>query len=112
MTERWSECILTIDFPHLTSDDFRLRGTNIFDALRILCELVERTIFDALSRFDVNNHVNSWVVPKSVLEIESHAFMDDFVSFTASNVSTSLPFVRETLHTYSIQTLYFTNSYL
>ena len=112
VTGQWIEYIYPRNLSRIPAHDLRMWGKNAFFALRSLCELAQTTISNALSQFHINNYVNDLVVPKSVLEIESHAFIDDFISFTAANFLTSLRFVREMLYTYRIQSLWLTNFYL
>lgn len=106
VTEQGIEYISPRNLSCIPAHDLRMWGKNTFFAFRSLCELAQTTISNALSQFHINNYVNDLVLAKSILKVESHVFIDDFISFTAADFLTSLRFVRETLYPYRIQSLW------
>jgi hypothetical protein len=80
-----------------------------FQALRILCHLINDTIFDSLVQFYSNQYVSASTVPQQLLESEIKSFVDKFRSSKANSFSLSYLMIRETTQANGLFSALFTN---
>jgi hypothetical protein len=80
-----------------------------FQALRILCNLINHTISDSLVQFYSNQYVTASTVPQQLLESEIKSFVDKFRSSITNSFSLSYLMIRETTQANGLFSALFTN---
>ncbi|CAF4071575.1 unnamed protein product, partial [Adineta steineri] len=84
-------------------------GTYVFQALSILCVLVNQTISNSLSQFNSTQYVSASVTPSNVFQLQTEAFISQFKSATANGFLLSLSMIRDTTQSNALVSAQFTN---
>jgi hypothetical protein len=95
-----------------TFDDFRGVGMHGFEALITFCNLANKTIYDSLTRFYLNQHISASVIPQQLFEVEINLSIDNFQSSLRSNFLSSLTMIRNTTQANALLSGLNTNSEL
>lgn len=80
----------------ISIDDFRWTGANTFRALRVLCELMNKTVSESLTQLYVNQYISTTVTPAYLFEAQIESSVQKFISSTAKNLISSLRIIRDT----------------
>ncbi|CAF0792169.1 unnamed protein product [Adineta steineri] len=77
-------------------DTFRTTGTFVFQALSTLCVLVDQTISNSLTQFYSSQYVSEFVTPENVFQLQTDAFISQFILSTTNQFLLSLSMIRKT----------------
>jgi hypothetical protein len=78
--------------------DFRMTSPNAFQALRALCELINRTISHSFIEFYSRQFVSATVMPSKLFEAETTSLINLFKSSMTNSFLLSLSMIRDTTH--------------
>ncbi|CAF3420766.1 unnamed protein product [Rotaria sp. Silwood1] len=87
---------LSFDNQPYDPTNFRWAGTNIFQALSTFCGLTNKTIFESLNRFYLNQYISNMVTPSSLFKSHIQSAIKQFRSSTTNHFLLSLEIVRDT----------------
>ncbi|CAF3993185.1 unnamed protein product [Adineta steineri] len=90
-------------------DTFRTTGTFVFQALSTLCVLVDQTISNSLTQFYSSQYVSEFVTPENVFQLQTNAFISQFISSTTNQFLLSLSMIRKTTQSNALLSGQFTN---
>lgn len=90
-------------------DDFRWTAPKMFQALRDLCDLVNKMTSDSLSQFYSTDYVNTLLVPDRQLELESITFVYQFILSTTNKFVLLMRIVRDTTQSNNLLSALWTN---
>ncbi|CAF1025688.1 unnamed protein product [Adineta steineri] len=90
-------------------DTFRVMGVFVFQALSTLCILVDRTILNRLTQFNSTQYVSASVAPSNVFQLQTDAFVSQFLSSTTNEFLLSLAMIRKTTQGNALASGQFTN---
>jgi hypothetical protein len=76
--------------------DFRQSGMHTFQALNTFCELVDRTIYDSLPQFYLNQYVSTTVTPSDLFQSQIQTSIQQFISSTTNIFLLSLNIIGRT----------------
>ncbi|CAF4736416.1 unnamed protein product, partial [Rotaria sp. Silwood2] len=90
-------------------DDFGNTVRQTFQALSILCQLVEQTFFNILVDLYSMNYVSAYATPAYLLQSQSEAVVQQFISSTTSNFLLSLRLILDTAQANALLSALMTN---
>ncbi|CAF1042285.1 unnamed protein product [Adineta steineri] len=82
--------------------DFRATSSSAFQALSTLCALVNQTISNRLIQFYSNQYVSASITPSNVFQLQTDAFISQFISSTTNGTLLSLAMIRNTTQSNSL----------
>ncbi|CAF0731637.1 unnamed protein product [Adineta steineri] len=82
--------------------DFRATSSSAFQALSTLCALVDQTISNRLIQFYSNQYVSASIIPSNVFQLQTDAFISQFISSTTNGTLLSLAMIRNTTQSNSL----------
>lgn len=91
------------------SDDFRITGPSIFQAMRSLCQLAQDAISVNMEQFNVSNHVSISATSPELFRSESDALVQQFISSTTKTFLLSIRLIRNTTQANALLSALFTN---
>jgi hypothetical protein len=94
------------------SDDFRTTGSYTFQGLSALCDLINRTISDSLTRFYTSQYVSASVIPLELFHVQAQSLIDQFILSTTNTFLLSLSMIRGTIQGNALLSGQLTNYYL
>jgi hypothetical protein len=95
VTENWINYLATLlEFGPLYANDFRVSGTFTFQALGALCDLVNRTVSDSLTRFYSSQYVSAFVTPSELFQSQAQSLFLQFISTTTNEFLISVDMIR------------------
>ncbi|CAF1009990.1 unnamed protein product [Adineta steineri] len=95
VTQEWIDYLATSygnSVPN--SEDFRVTSTFIFQAMSAFCTLVNQTISNSLTQFYSSQYVSASVTPSNVFQLQTKAFISQFISSTRNEFLLSLVMIR------------------
>ena len=102
-----------LDFSHkniiVWAIDFRWTSPYQFRALRVLCQLINRSISNDLDRFYSNEYLSAFVTPSKLFRSQVQASVDQFKSSTKNNILLSFSMIRDTTQANALYTAQLTN---
>ncbi|CAF0891023.1 unnamed protein product [Adineta steineri] len=90
-------------------DAFRVSSTFLFQALSTLCVLVDQTISNRLIEFYSSQYVSASVTPSNLFQLQTKAFISDFISSTTNKFLLSFDMIRKTTQSNALLSGQFTN---
>ncbi|CAF1413893.1 unnamed protein product [Adineta steineri] len=90
-------------------DAFRVSGTFLFQALSTLCVLVDQTISNRLIEFYSSQYVSASVTPSNLFQLQTNAFISQFISSTTNEFLLSFAMIRKTTQSNALLSGQFTN---
>ncbi|CAF0736565.1 unnamed protein product [Adineta steineri] len=97
ITQEWIDYLATSPGKNeLYYEDFRLTSTFTFQTMNALCTLVNQTILNRLIQFNSSQYVSASVTPKNVFQLQTKAFISQFILSTTDNFLLSLSMIRNT----------------
>ncbi|CAF3959349.1 unnamed protein product, partial [Adineta steineri] len=86
-----------------------MTGALVFQALSTLCVLVDETISNRLIEFYSTQYVSASVTPSDVFQLQTDAFVSQFLSSTTNNFLLSLAMIRKTTQSNTLASGQLTN---
>jgi hypothetical protein len=83
-------------------DTFRVTSTFAFQALNAFCVLVNQTISNGLIQFYSSQYVSASVTPSNVFQLQTKAFISQFILSTTNDFLLSLSMIRNTTQSNSL----------
>jgi hypothetical protein len=113
VTENWINYLATLEGPDTVyNDDFRYSGTFTFQALSALCDLVNRTLSDSLTRFYSSQYVSAFVTPSELFQSQGQSLLLQFISTATNEFLLSIDMIRGITQSNSLLSALFSNYYL
>ncbi|CAF0809188.1 unnamed protein product [Adineta steineri] len=110
VTQQWIDYLATpSENSKLNYTDFRLTGTFTFQTMNALCTLVNQTISNSLIQFYSNQYVSASVTPSNIFQLQTDAFVSQFISSTTNGFLLSLAMIRNTTQSNSLFSGHLTN---
>ena len=95
VTDQWISYLSRARGPGLFwSSEYRVTSIHTFRTLKSLCNLVNETINNSLTRFYATDFVTLDLVPPDIFTVQLQALIDDFWSTTVTDFSLSLQVVQ------------------
>ena len=101
INDRWLTYLGILSTDRYT-DDFRVFGTSLFQAIRSLCQLAEESIRISLAQFYSSMHVTDVVTSEDRLHSQSDAIIKQFIASTTNNFLLSFRMIGNTTHVNAI----------
>jgi hypothetical protein len=113
VTENWINYLSILwEREPLETDDFRAAGKFTFQLLSALCDLVNTTVSDSLTRFYSSQYVSAFVTPSELFQSQSQSFILQFISTTTNEFLLSADMVRGIIQSNGLISAQFSNYYL
>ncbi len=96
----------------VVAKDFRWTSPYAFQALKIFCDLINRTIIDNLITFNSSKYISTSVIAEHVFESEAKSLIDQFRSSMTNTFSLSLSIIQGTTQANALLSGLQTNFYL
>jgi hypothetical protein len=109
--ETWIGYVLRPVGTDFVVDDFRMNSIPTFQAIKMLCKLINSTIFNSLTRFNSSQYVSAFVVPKESLRTQIESLTDKFHSSIANTFSLSFAMIQDTTQANALFSIRQTNYY-
>ncbi|CAF3546542.1 unnamed protein product, partial [Adineta steineri] len=90
-------------------DTFRTMGTFVFQALYTLCVLVDEAISNRLIQFNSTQYISAFVTPSNVFQLQTDAFISQFISSTTNEFLLSLAMIQKTTQSNALVSAQLTN---
>ena len=90
----WISHLATTNDTAIYETDFRVTGPRAFQALRILCELANRTISDSLTWLYSSQYVSVYLAPSELLQSKIKTLITQFRSSTKNSFLLSLSMIQ------------------
>ncbi|CAF4032982.1 unnamed protein product, partial [Adineta steineri] len=95
VTQKWINYLATSNGTYgKYTDDFRSSGTYVFQTISAFCVLVDETILNRLTEFNSSQYVSASVIPSSIFQVQTNAFISQFKSSTTIDFLLSLSMIR------------------
>ncbi|CAF1020292.1 unnamed protein product [Adineta steineri] len=95
VTQKWINYLATSNGTYgKYTDDFRSSGTYVFQTISAFCTLVNQTILNRLTEFNSSQYVSAFVIPSSIFQVQTNAFISQFKSSTTIDFLLSLSMIR------------------
>jgi hypothetical protein len=103
VTQDWIDYLATsIGNGTVFINDFRVTSPSSFQALNAFCVLVNQIISNRLIQFYSSQYVSASVTPSNVLQLQTKAFISQFISSTTNDFLLSLSMIRNTTQSNSL----------
>ncbi|CAF1091727.1 unnamed protein product [Adineta steineri] len=103
VTQQWINYLATSPGGYsLYVYDFRSSGTYLFQTISAFCTLVNQTILSQLAQFYSSQYVSAYVTPSNVFQLQTKAFISQFISSTTNQFLLSLAMIRNTTQSNSL----------
>ncbi|CAF0801989.1 unnamed protein product [Adineta steineri] len=97
VTQEWIDYLETSSGDYLLkSYDFRFSGIYLFQTISAFCTLVNQTILNQLAQFYSNQYVSASVIPSNIFQLQTKAFISQFISSSTNEFLLSLSMIRNT----------------
>ena len=96
MTEEWLIYLGSAEGFEFWANDFRLLGPLLFEGIRTICELIEKTLDHSRKQFYSNQYVTHSALPIDIFNSQMKSFIDNFRSSTTNSFSLSFALIRNT----------------
>ncbi len=96
VNQSWIDYLIHFTESNRPKEDFRRTSAYAFQALRIFCELINRTISDSLIQFYSNQYVSASVISQRLFESETKSFINQFRSSLTNRFLLSLAMIGDT----------------
>ncbi|CAF3840987.1 unnamed protein product [Adineta steineri] len=103
VTQEWINYLATSPGGYsLYVYDFRSSGTYLFQTISAFCTLINQTILSQLAQFYSSQYVSAYVTPSNVFQLQTKAFISQFISSTTNQFLLSLAMIRNTTQSNSL----------
>ncbi|CAF1323976.1 unnamed protein product [Adineta ricciae] len=110
VTQEWINYLsLSRGSENMVNQDFRMLGPLAFQALKSLCELASRTIFNGLIHFYSNQYFSAGVTSRELFQTHIETFIEEFKSTTTKNFLLSFDIALSMIHTNALLSARLTN---
>ncbi|CAF1229595.1 unnamed protein product [Adineta ricciae] len=109
VTPEWIHHINMFGNDTVVVEDIEYSGTYIFQALRMICQLVNRTISDSLSQFFSQQYISTSVIPSQLLQSQIQTNFEQVRLSTTNNFLLALDTVRSTTQANTLLSALLTN---
>ncbi|CAF4107818.1 unnamed protein product [Adineta steineri] len=97
VTQQWFDYLSTSYENNVPNNrDFRVTSAFTFQAMRAFCTLVNKTISNRLIEFYSTQYVSASVTSSNIFELETKAFISQFISSTRNEFLLSLSMIQDT----------------
>ena len=94
---------------NLLTEDYRRIHSHTFQALRGLCELINQTLSDSLTRFYLGKYVSASVTSLDVFQLEVETLIEQFKFATINRFLLALSIIRNTTQSNALSSALLTN---
>ncbi len=112
VNQSWIDYLIHPNSQLINVRDFQLKSPSIFQALRTLCELLNRTINDSLTRFYSNQYVSGTVIPQEQFDFETEILIKQFRLSMKNSFVLFLSMIRNTTEVNALHSALLTNYYI
>ncbi len=112
VNQTWLKYLSHSNATGLFRGDFRHTSPYAFQALKAFCELINRTISNALVQFYSNQYISASVIPEDVLTPETKILVQEFRSSIKNVFLLSLSMIRNTTQANALFSALQTNYFL